>query len=62
MTKLDEKAKNSYLANKNQVAIIGFWKKDHKEEFFCYHYFFVPNPCVREYARSERKNFIENSD
>ena len=43
------------LKNKNQVAIIGFWRTDDKDidkEFYCYHYFYVPNPCVREYARS----------
>ena len=63
MTKLEGKqATNECLANKNQVAIIGFWRKDSKDEFYCYHFFYVPNPCVREYARSERRNFIENSE
>ena len=43
------------LQNKNQVALIGFWRKDEEDdeqEYYCYHYFYVPNPCVREYARS----------
>ena len=55
MTKIDKESKNEFLKNKNQIAIIGFWKKDHDNEFFCYNFFYVPNPCVREYARSERK-------
>ena len=46
------------LKKKNQVAIIGFWKRDDDEEYFCYHYFYVPNPCVREYARSMRNSYI----
>ena len=57
-----QQASNECLSNKNQIAIIGFWKKDHKEEFYCYNYFYVPNPCEREYARSERKNYIENTE
>ena len=26
------------------------------DEFFCYHYFYVPNPCVREFSRSKCKS------
>ena len=63
MTKLEGKrATNDCLQNKNQVALIGFWKKDQRDEFHCYNFFYVPNPCVREYARSERFNFIENNE
>lgn len=52
------------LNKKMQIAIVGFWKKDRNEEYYCYNYFYVPNPCVREYARSERNIYIhsENSD
>ena len=49
------------LQNKNQVALIGFWRKDEddsEQEYYCYHYFYVPNPCVREYARSEYGSYI----
>ena len=51
------------LRRLNQVAIIGFWKVDKSSnEYYCYHYFYVPNPCVRECARSERKCYIHGSE
>ena len=43
------------------MAIIGFWRKDEdddEQEYYCYHYFYVPNPCVREYARSQYGSYI----
>ena len=64
MTKLEGKqAKNELLQNKNQIAIIGFWKKDKESgEFHCYHFFYVQNPLVREYARSERKIYNDTGE
>ena len=48
---------------KDQVAIIGFWKLDEKgEEYHCYNFFYVPNPCVRELGRSERPCYIHGKD
>ena len=45
---------------KDQVAIIGFWRKDKhsRNQYYCYNYFYVPNPCVRELSRSERNSYI----
>ena len=54
----DSKAFDSALKRKNQVAVIGFWRVGSGDEYYCYHYFYVPNPCVREYARSKRKTYI----
>lgn len=48
------------MQNKNQIAIIGFWKKDDAGEFNCYHFFYVQNPLVREYARSERNIYNDS--
>ena len=54
----EEKGSHSYeaalqnLKTKNQIAIVGFWRinpADPEKEYYCYHYFYVPNPCVREY-------------
>ena len=61
MTKIEDK-QNDILQNKNQIAIIGFWQKDDTGEFHCYHYFYVQNPLVREYARSERKVYIDSCE
>ena len=49
----------------NQIAIIGFWKKDNQREsidddesdYYCYHYFYVPNPISREHSKSDRGVF-----
>ena len=62
MTKIQEKkqSQNDILQNKNQIAIIGFWKKDNDDEFHCYHFFYVQNPMVREYARSERNIYNDS--
>ena len=52
---IDEKALKA-LKQKNQVSVIGFWKNDDsQQEYRCYRYFYVPNLCVRQYARSERQ-------
>ena len=59
----DKSAHQGALDKKNQIAIVGFWKKDDQhKEFYCYHYFYVPNPCVREYARSERNVYIHGNE
>ena len=42
----------------NQYAIVGFWKMDKDNEFYCYNFFYVPNPVTREFARSERITHI----
>ena len=57
-----EKIHQGALNKKNQIAIIGFWKRDQNHEYYCYNYFYVPNPCVREYARSERNVYIHGVD
>ena len=34
-----------------EQAIIGYWRRESKntaDEFKCYHYFSVSNPCMRE--------------
>lgn len=59
----DESIHQGALDKKNQIAIVGLWRKDDKhKEFYCYHYFYVPNPCVREYARSERNVYIHGNE
>ena len=42
-----KEATNEHLKHRNQVCIIGFWRKDHNDEFHCYNFFYVPNPIVR---------------
>ena len=53
------------LKTKNQIAIVGFWRMnpaDAEKEYYCYHYFYVPNPCVREYKRSEHGSYIHEGE
>ena len=46
---------------RDQIAIISFWKKEgDEEEYQCYHFFYVPNPCVRELGRSDRKTYLNS--
>ena len=59
---MEERWYSKDLKRKNQVAIIGFWRQDLDKEFYCYHYFYVPNPCVREFTRSERKCYINTTE
>ena len=40
-----------------EKAIIGFWRMNLKQEFKCYHYFYVPTPLKRETRRSDRKDW-----
>ena len=35
---------------------------DAEKEYYCYHYFYVPNPCVREYKRSEYGSYIHEGE
>ena len=39
----------------SEMAIIGYWRKNIKEEFKCYHYFYIPSPLRRETRRADRK-------
>ena len=48
------------MATGVEMAIIGFWSKNDKDEFKCYHYFYVPNPMKREIRRSDRKDWQGN--
>ena len=53
-TKLDNLDENEC------VYIIGFWKKDHKQnDYFCYHYFYIQNLMELEvevdYDRYEKR-------
>ena len=34
---------------------------DKNDEFHCYHYFHVPNPVAREFAKSERESHISEA-
>ena len=45
------------LKMNTEMAIIGFWKKNEKQEFKCYHYFYIPTPMRREMRRSDRKDW-----
>ena len=45
----------------SEMAIIGFWKQADKDVFKCYHYFYVPNPMMRETRISDRKGWGRES-
>ena len=58
--KVEPEASDSSVCKRyNQYAIVGFWKIDKDNEFYCYHFFYVPNPVAREFAKSERTTHIK---
>ena len=50
----DEYARLKYVADnaescdQSEIAVIGFWKLTNNQVFRCYHFFYVPNPMMRE--------------
>ena len=47
---------------RTEKAIVGFWKMNSKQEFKCYHYFYVPTPLKREIRKSDRKDWGKKSN
>ena len=55
---LDEESQDEPLTEGIETAIIGYWKRDSNsiaDEFKCYHYFTVLNPCTRQIKKSDRE-------
>ena len=52
-TELSDELKRT-MQEGQEMAIIAYWKPDSRQEFKCFHYFYVPNPWKRDTKRSER--------